>query len=80
MSWCRFGEGDVYLYQSLSSYVCCMCSLPEVDLMFETQDLEEYITHIGVHRKNGEYIPSDVEDRIRQDVKERPIDFQVKDK
>ncbi len=64
MSYCRFSEGDVYMFSSIAEGImCCSCSLvpkvePDVlsrDPIFTTP--QEAIRHLEQHKKAGDIVP-----------------------
>lgn len=73
--WSRFSDGyDAFLYaDGRGMGLCACCSfvtyLYEGELqrgMYGSEDLEEYLRHVARHRNQKQYLPPDVEARIRQ--------------
>lgn len=65
MSFCRFGEADVYVFLAVSGHLeCCGCSLGE-DWEYRTTD--DMIAHLEVHRSRGHHVPEHVFDRLRDE-------------
>ena len=72
MSYCRFGEADVYVYLDVSGYLtCCACSLVEDSWgNFQAYDTETMVAHLKDHRKNGDRVLTDTIERLWADHKE----------
>lgn len=84
MSYCRFIEADVYIFESVSGYLeCCGCSITEpgsekqIFLSFRANTVDEMLEHIAKHRKRGEFVPEDVDERLREE-KERGLDEKMR--
>lgn len=69
MSYCRFSNGDVYLYFSVGNYIsCCGCSLIEddgstttdTDLSQRFYTFTDAIEHMNTHKQQGHKFPDDV--------------------
>ena len=63
MSYCRFLEGDVYVYMDVAGHLTCsVCSLLPEDgpSGFYAHSTQEMISHLQEHRKAGDRIPSGV--------------------
>lgn len=55
MSYCRFGEADVYVFLSIQGHLeCCGCSLGDGWEFFTTDTLLE---HLKQHREAGHIVP-----------------------
>ena len=70
MSYCRFGEADVYIYDDVRyGLFCCMCSFVpfEIGGYVSGSNHLDMLIHIGKHRDIGDYVPLDVDERIRED-------------
>ena len=72
MAYCRFSDGDVYLYHSnTGGIVCCHCRLKEDpfsgdDPIFSRR--KEVLVHIDEHRKAGHRVPKKADNTLRQEV------------
>jgi phosphotransferase system IIA component len=68
MSYCRFSDGDVYLYYSVKGmFVCCGCLLHEgknveMDTLFET------IKHLNKHVEKGDKVPEYAFERLKEEA------------
>lgn len=78
MSYCRFGEADVYIYDDVyHGIICCLCSLIDVEDDSERYghnfvagyDRQKMLDHIEDHRNAGHNIPYDVDLRLRKEMK-----------
>ena len=81
MSYCRFTEADAYIYDdSHYGLYCCACSLSKVEMIYNDffkaempawegfvagYDYDKMLTHIAEHRAAGDYIPDDVDERLK---------------
>lgn len=81
MSYCRFGEADAYMFDHVNFGLYCMaCSLMPLtteysaffdeDMTFHESyvvgyDYDLMLEHVAAHRANGDYIPEDVDERLR---------------
>lgn len=71
MAYCRFSDGDVYLYHSSGGgIVCCDCRLKEksgsqADPVFSRRS--EVLAHIAKHREAGHVIPKKAGNVLRQE-------------
>lgn len=72
MSYCRFGEADVYIYASVNGGIeCCGCSLGEGTAFFNSPTEEGMLEHIAAHRAAGDHVPLDVDERLKKEISER---------
>lgn len=77
MSYCRFGEADAYIYYSAyDALVCMACSLMPIkddelfpDTFIAETDYQKMLDHIAEHRYIGDYIPFNVDERLREEMK-----------
>ena len=68
MSYCRFADGDAYVYRSgPGSIVCCGCSLGDD---FVAKNPSEMLKHLREHIKAGDKIPQDAIDRLLREIEE----------
>lgn len=68
MSYARFGEGDVYVYDSISGgFECCSCSLQESGY-FVSQTRSAMLEHLEKHIEAGHYVPSGAMGRLRSEM------------
>lgn len=59
MSYCRFGEADVYVFEHVGGFiVCCMCSLGEDDFHADTAAAMD--DHLRAHVAAGDFVPDDI--------------------
>lgn len=71
MSYCRFSDGDVYLYASVDGdWECCMCWLTG-DLVVSLKTLEEVKEHLEAHVAAGHNVPSYALERVNQELEEQ---------
>lgn len=75
MSYCRFGEGDIYMYQNVEGlYVCCACRLNNKDV-YGLRDNKYYETtrgalkHLRKHKKAGHIVPLRAREMLRQELR-----------
>ena len=80
MSYCRFIEADVYIYDDVyHGLYCCACSLSNVEMQYNDffkmempvwdgfacgYDYDKMLAHVAEHRAAGHYIPEDVDERL----------------
>lgn len=69
MSYCRFLEGDVYVFMSVGGWLeCCACSLsPETSFSVQCDSTQSMLDHLDAHRAAGHYIPDHVYDDLKAD-------------
>jgi hypothetical protein len=77
MSFCRWGEADVYLFDHVyDGLVCCACPFMELfndtDALFPPDfaagyDYDLYLEHIAEHQKLGHYVPDDAIETIERE-------------
>ena len=70
MSYCRFGEADVYIISSGADLNCILCSLCDGEL-FCTASRSEMLAHVGQHRVIGNHVPDSVDERLRREIVEK---------
>jgi len=80
MSWSRFGQeryggppSDVYTFPSDGGLECCGCLLRDensVGHAFVTDDVDEFMHHLQLHRDAGHAVPDGLEDLIRTEAPE----------
>ena len=69
MSYCRFVNGDAYIFENLEGcFECCGCWLsPDGGgMVFATR--EELLKHIDDHRQVGHHIPLYVDEQLREEI------------
>lgn len=65
MSYCRFGEADVYVFFSAQGHLeCCGCSLSSDWSYHSTADM---LAHLQAHRDAGDQVPRWVDEALRAD-------------
>ena len=68
MSYCRFCEGDVYLFADVAGgWSCCGCRLP-LPHHFDTR--QETLDHLLYHRSEGHKVPQHAIDRLNREIAE----------
>ena len=81
MSYCRFIEADAYIFDHVNFGLYCMaCSLMPLKTEYSTffkedftinesfsagYDYELMLAHVAEHRAAGDYIPENVDERLR---------------
>ena len=77
MSYCRFSDGDVYMYHSLTTgkIICCCCRLNKKDRRGGWQidtilnSPEEAWKHLKEHIYAGHKVPKYATDRLKEEIK-----------
>lgn len=83
MSYCRWGESDMYIFDHVDKGIVCFAcpSMPSHKYdspLFGDEwhinedfvagyDYDKMLEHIDMHRKEGYYIPDDVDERLREE-------------
>lgn len=67
MSYCRFSEGDVYMYPSEEGIECCLCLLAPPWLTLQTE--RDALAHLLAHRAAGHTVPQHAIDRLQEELK-----------
>ncbi len=73
MSYCRFSEGDVYMYPHVDGGIrCCGCLLnePNDDHDPHFDHPEHALEHLYAHERSGHKVPSRAYNRLREEVEE----------
>ena len=81
MSYCRFSDADAYIYDHVYfGLFCQVCHLMptetsysvvfEMDMTYHQDfvagyDYDKMLAHVAEHRAAGDYIPEDVDERLR---------------
>lgn len=69
MSYCRFGEADIYLYPSNTGIVCCACDLAESNGERERErEFSSYsavLDHVRQHQAKGHRVPDHAIERLK---------------
>ena len=70
MSYCRFGEADVYVYDSVQGWFeCCACLLKSEFLVsFTTKTRSRMIAHLEEHIAEGHIVPTYVIERLQAEI------------
>jgi hypothetical protein len=65
MSYCRFADGDVYMFPSCDGGIeCCYCTLNDRrNVTFDSK--EDAIGHLQQHRLAGDDVPEWAEEEVR---------------
>jgi len=77
MSYCRWGEGDVYMYGDVGDLIiCCACSFnkPKDDKSFSNDNgfatPKEALQHLYAHRHAGHVVPEYAIERLKEEMEE----------
>ena len=74
MSYCRFSEGDVYMYpDSFGAIICCGCNLLRAITSSVFWTPEEALEHLEEHRKAGHTVPERAFNRLRKEIEEEEV-------
>ena len=76
MSYCRFSDGDVYMYNHVNGFIeCCACSLEPDNRSIAIYTKTEALQHLYKHNKNGDKVPLYAIARLEKEIKEnKPIE------
>ncbi len=77
MSYCRFSDGDVYMYPHIDGYIeCCFCSLAQPDgyRLQHFHNHKDALGHLLEHRKAGHHVPQYAIDRLTVDMKRAELE------
>lgn len=74
MSYCRWGSGDVYMYESFSGIECCACHMDgKPGHIFNStvtfKDRQLALGHLYKHRKNGDVVPEYAIARLKEEIR-----------
>ena len=77
MSYCRFNDGDVYVYESvLGSFVCDLCRLQEKwGVSFYSRTRSGMIAHLEEHIEAGHHVPECAIKRLREEIETEGDDW-----
>lgn len=65
MSYCRFSEADVYVFECVTGHLeCCGCRLGE---RWGYDTVAEMVAHLGAHRAQGHLVPERVFEELAAD-------------
>ena len=64
MSYCRFSNGDVYLFDNGYEFECCGCRLSEEISPVLCKTIPDAIKHLQAHRAVGHEVPDIAFDRL----------------
>lgn len=72
MSYCRFSDGDVYLYPTTGGLIqCCSCRLTPKDKGWHDNvnfySPEDALKHLVDHKNAGHDVPDDAIDRLKEE-------------
>lgn len=71
MSYCRFSEGDVYLYCGASGWICCACRLRDKDYEdFLMASPQAALEHLLQHRTTGHVVPERAIERLQEEIRD----------
>lgn len=68
MSYCRFSDGDVYVYLDYCGYLCCCACALDGGTNFHST--AEMVRHLGEHIAAGHIVPDDVIPALEADREE----------
>ena len=72
MSYCRFSEGDIYLYASTAGgWECCGCCLQDGLRFVHLDSLEEVKAHLEAHIAAGHDVPERALRRVSRELEEQ---------
>ena len=57
MSYARFSEGDVYVYDNGTQVICSGCNLRDDDLSYKCTTAVEMLSHVNEHIEAGHTVP-----------------------
>jgi hypothetical protein len=63
MSYCRFGEGDVYVFMNVAGWLeCCACSLAKTEdsVVFKAKSTQQMVDHLEKHIDDGDRVPQGI--------------------
>ena len=73
MSYCRFGEGDVYVFMNVAGWLeCCACSLAKTEdsVFFKAKSTQQMVDHLEKHIDDGDQVPQGIFYDLWRDDKE----------
>lgn len=71
MSYCRFSEGDVYMYWNIYGGIeCCGCKLRTDYISPRFYSRTEAIKHLELHIANNHIVPDRAIKRLKEEIKE----------
>ena len=71
MSYCRWSESDVYLFENISGvWTCQLCLLEDDNRSHEMCSLEEVLAHLEAHKQAGHEVPERAFERVRRELEE----------
>lgn len=68
MSYCRFGESEVYAYRSHNGYECCACSLEDPPRIITVASPEALVIHLHRHVAKGDDVPRSAFEKLEQEL------------
>lgn len=84
MSYCRWGSGDVYMFEAENCIVCCACNMDgkpgkifNSSITFANRQLA--LAHLYKHRKNGDCVPEYAVNRLKEEIRLFGTDLNVWD-
>ena len=74
MSYCRWGSGDVYMFETESNIECCACTMDgKPGKIFNSsvtfRDRQLALAHLYKHRKNGDTVPEYAITRLKEEIR-----------
>jgi hypothetical protein len=71
MSYCRFGEADIYVFLDIGGYLnCCGCMLDSESSSAQAYTTDDMIAHLREHQAEGHDVPEDVIEALEADREE----------
>jgi hypothetical protein len=74
MSYCRFSDGDVYMYPSVEGVTCCACRLQSSSETIYMETKEEALEHLILHQERGDSVPQYAFERLMEETIEKLIE------
>jgi hypothetical protein len=65
MSYCRFIEGDAYVFRTFDDRLCCCGCIFGNEQMFDTE--QAMLDHLAAHTAAGHDIPADAIERLTEE-------------
>lgn len=69
MSYCRFSDGDVYIYHHVNGFLeCCGCKLAGYKGCFTTKSRERMLQHIQMHKRVNHKVGRGAQSRLKREI------------
>lgn len=73
MSYCRWGESDLYIIHNTYGFLECFCADGKDKISWKTNNRQEMIDHIEKHRNEGAIISEHAINRLEKEIKEEGV-------